>query len=215
MIFFFISKIQDDFIEAVEDNADEESEFIIPEVAQERCICNLDAQEHVVILDEPNVRNNAKLTNAIATETFPMNAIIIENNLLQDFANELAKEVLGDILITNLPNNYEIDHHDRSVDFQDKHDSFKDDSSKSISATGSDQGSYAAKIKSKDDSIIFDQAVTEQQDDINNHSITNFNEESDINDNDTHLIDDEDELFLVLQPPQQVSMIFTECKIFI
>ena len=68
--------------------------------------------------------------------------------------------------------------------------------------------------------------VTSTQDVINNQSITNFNEESiiecvdetlneainetfneAINEtfNDTNLIEDEDELFLVLQPPQQVS----------
>ena len=72
--------------------------------------------------------------------------------------------------------------------------------------------------------------VTSTQDVINNQSITNFNEESiiecvdetinetvdetlnetfneGINEtfNDTNLIQDEDELFLVLQPPQQVS----------
>ena len=72
--------------------------------------------------------------------------------------------------------------------------------------------------------------VTSTQDVINNQSITNFNEEcldetlnetvdetlneannetfnEAINEtfNDTNLIEDEDELFLVLQPPQQVS----------
>ena len=72
--------------------------------------------------------------------------------------------------------------------------------------------------------------VTSTQDVINNQSITNFNEvcidetfnetvDETLNEannetfneainetfNDTNLIEDEDELFLVLQPPQQVS----------
>ena len=85
--------------------------------------------------------------------------------------------------------------------------------------------------------------VTSTQDVINNQSITNFNEESiiecvdvtlnetvdetlneainetfneAINEtfNDTNLIEDEDELFLVLQPPQQVSTTLLSQLIF-
>ena len=53
-----------------------------------------------------------------------------ENNfLLQDFANELAKEVIGDILTTPF-NHCDTNHDvlfDYSSDLQDKHDSFKAD----------------------------------------------------------------------------------------
>ena len=53
-----------------------------------------------------------------------------ENNfLLQDFANELAKEVIGDILTTPF-NHCDTNHDvlfDYSSDLQDKHDSYKAD----------------------------------------------------------------------------------------
>jgi hypothetical protein len=78
-----------------------------------------------VILDEPNVRNT--LTN----DDFEIALINSnENNfLLQDFANELAKEVIGDILTTPF-NHCDTNHDvlfDYSSDLQDKHDSHKAD----------------------------------------------------------------------------------------
>ena len=78
-----------------------------------------------VILDEPNVRN------ALTNDDFEIALINSnENNfLLQDFANELAKEVIGDILTT--PFNHCDTNHDVLFDYssylQDKHDSYKAD----------------------------------------------------------------------------------------
>ena len=118
-----ILQVQEDFVE-------EESTFIIPEVAQERCLCHSDAQGQAVILeavilDEPNVRN------ALTNDDFEIALINAnENNfLLQDFANELAKEVIGDILTTPF-NHCDTNHDvlfDYSSDLQDKHDSYKAD----------------------------------------------------------------------------------------
>ena len=68
-------KVQEDFVE-------EESTFIIPEVAQERCLCHSVAQSlavflEAVILDEPSVCNS--LTN----EAFKIALV----NLLQTFGS--------------------------------------------------------------------------------------------------------------------------------
>jgi len=164
------------------DIEDEESEFTIPEIAQEICHCHSSAQEKVFIFDESYVRN------------------AIENSFLQDFANALAKEVIEDILVEPIllavtP----INHHEIN---QDRFSSNQHDTSnKADNAT----------------LTIFDttdQDYTQRSgnlENINNHSITNFNEDSfndpfhevvNINDN-AHLSEDEDELFLILEPPQQ------------
>ena len=73
----------------------------------------------------------------------------------------------------------------------------------------SNQHDTSKKVDDATTTTIFDtidqnQNYTQNVDDINNHNIANFTKDS-FDENDAHLSEDEDELFLVLEPPQQVS----------
>ena len=83
--FLYPFQIHEDIIKSQENDIEEESEFTIPEIAQEICHCHSSSQGQVFSFDKLNVRD-------------ALNNNTVEISFLHDFANALAKEVIDDTL---------------------------------------------------------------------------------------------------------------------